>query len=118
MAVNKSFMTPEEMRDIAFEAIDSLKGKEIVVLDVRAMTGMTDYMIIASGTSNRHVKSIADNVVMEIKKRGELPLGVEGENAGDWILVDLGAVLVHVQMPETRAFYDLEKLWAHGPSAE
>jgi ribosome-associated protein len=116
MAGKMSFMSPEELRDLAFEAIDSLKGKEIVVLDVRKMTSMTDYMVIASGTSNRHVKSMADNVVMEVKKRGELPLGVEGETAGDWILVDLGPVLVHIQMPETRAFYELEKLWGHAPS--
>lgn len=118
MAGKMSFMSPEELRDLAYEAIDSLKGKEIVVLDVRKMTSMTDYMVIASGTSNRHVKSMADNVVMEVKKRGELPLGVEGETAGDWILVDLGPVLVHIQMPETRAFYELEKLWGHAPSVE
>ena len=116
MAAKMSFLSSEEIRDAAVEAIDSLKGKEVVVLDVRDRTGMTDYMIIASGTSNRHVKSMADNVVMELKKRGELPLGVEGETAGDWILVDLGGVIVHVQMPETRAFYDLEKLWGAAPS--
>lgn len=118
MAAKMSFLSSEEIRDAAVDAIESLKGKEIVVLDVRDITGMTDYMIIASGTSNRHVKSMADNVVMELKKRGELPLGVEGETSGDWILVDLGGVIVHVQMPETRAFYDLEKLWGQAPSGK
>ena len=117
MAAKMSFLSSEEIRDAAVDAIESLKGKEIVVLDVRDMTGMTDYMIIASGTSNRHVKSMADSVVMELKKRGELPLGVEGESSGDWILVDLGGVIVHVQMPETRAFYDLEKLWGSAPAS-
>jgi len=117
MAAKMSFLSSEEIRDAAVEAIESLKGKEIAVLDVREMTSMTDYMIIVSGTSSRHVKSMADSVVMELKKLGELPLGVEGESAGDWILVDLGGGIVHVQMPETRSFYDLEKLWSQSPAA-
>lgn len=108
-------MTPEEIRDLALEALDELKGKEIVALDVRHLTSMTDYMVIASGTSNRHVKSMADNLIVEAKKRGEPPIGVEGEGSGDWVLVDFGGVVVHVQIPETRRFYDLEKLWSGMP---
>ncbi|MBT8149026.1 MAG: ribosome silencing factor, partial [Gammaproteobacteria bacterium] len=78
---------------------------------------IADTMIIASGTSNRHVKSLADNVVQEAKQRGIRAIGVEGDDVAEWVLVDFGAVLVHVMLPATRAFYDLESLWTLKPEA-
>lgn len=105
-------MTAEEMKQIAIAALEDLKGREILALDVRALTNVADCMIFCSGTSNRHVKSLADNVAVEIKKRGATVCGIEGEDAGEWVLVDLGDVIVHVMLPETRAFYDLERMWS------
>ena len=72
-----------------------------------------DYLVVASGTSNRHVKSLADHVAVEAKKQGVVPMGTEGEDAGEWVLVDLGDVVVHIMLPSTRDFYDLERLWDH-----
>ncbi len=105
-------MTADELKQIAIAALEDLKGREIVALDVSALTNVADRMIFCSGTSNRHVKSLADNVVTEAKKKGAHIFGVEGEDAGEWVLVDLGDVIVHVMLPETRAFYDLERMWS------
>lgn len=105
-------MNAEQLKTLALEALDDLKGKNAVVLDVREMTDMTDYMLVCTGTSNRHVRSLAENVALECKKQGCPPLGVEGvDQASEWALVDLGDVVVHVMLPETRDFYDLERLW-------
>ncbi|HTF85034.1 ribosome silencing factor [Cellvibrio sp. ARAG 10.3] len=106
----------EELSQIVINALEDLKGKNIVQLDVREMTDVTDTLIIASGTSNRHVKSMANNVVEDSKKLGYMPLGVEGIDAGDWVLVDFGDIVVHVMQEETRNFYELEKLWSITPS--
>ena len=106
----------EELSQIVINALEDLKAKNIVQLDVREMTDVTDTLIIASGTSNRHVKSIANNVVEDSKKLGYMPLGVEGIDAGDWVLVDFGDIVVHVMQEETRNFYELEKLWSITPS--
>lgn len=92
-------------------ALEDLKAVNVVELDVSEMTDVTDFMVIASGNSNRHVKSLAENVRMEAKKLGIRPIGIEGEESGDWILVDFGDVVVHVMLPATRDFYDLERLW-------
>jgi ribosome-associated protein len=92
-------------------ALDDLKGVNAVTLDVRELSNVMDYLIICSGTSSRHVKSLADNVSRMAKQAGQMPLGVEGEDAGEWVLVDLGDVVVHVMQPATRDFYDLERLW-------
>ena len=107
----------EELTQIVINALEDLKGKEIVQLDVRELSDVMDTLIIASGTSNRHVKSIANNVVVDSKKLGHMPMGVEGMDTGDWVLVDFGDTVVHVMQEETRKFYELEKLWSMKPSS-
>ena len=106
------------MKALVVEALDDLKAVNPVILDVTGLTDVMDYLVVASGTSNRHVKSLADNVCMEAKKQGQRALGVEGEDAGEWVLVDFGDVVVHVMLPATRDFYDLERLWAQHPKPE
>jgi len=103
--------TQINLHKIALDALEDLKAIDIRVLDVTKLTSITDYMIVASGRSDRHVRSLADSVVSSAKKSGFQPLGVEGEKEGEWVLVDLGDVIVHVQTPKTRDFYNLEKLW-------
>lgn len=105
-------MNAEEIKTVVLNALDDLKAKEVVTLDVRGLTGVTDFMVIATGTSNRHVKSLATNVSVELKKHGLKPLGIEGGQVADWMLVDAGDVVVHVMSPEARDFYDLERLWS------
>ena len=100
----------------ALDALESLKAQNIVTLDVTELSDVMDMLIIATGTSNRHVKSLANNVVDELKKQGLRPIGVEGVESADWVLVDYGTVVVHIMLPQTRQFYDLEKLWT--PIAE
>jgi ribosome-associated protein len=95
-------------------AIDNLKAKDAVEIDVRGKTSVCDYIVIASGTSTRHVKSIADEVVKQQKELGVMPLGVEGEREAEWVLVDLGDIVVHVMLPRVREFYALERLWTVG----
>ncbi|WP_062267440.1 ribosome silencing factor [Endozoicomonas arenosclerae] len=109
-------MQSEQLKQLVIDAIEEMKGNDISCLDVSELTSVTDYMIIASGTSNRHVKSVADNVIDKCKKSGVRPLGTEGQEKSDWVLVDLGDVVIHVMLPATRAFYDLERLWE--PSEE
>jgi ribosome-associated protein len=92
-------------------ALDDLKATDISVLDVRHLTTVTDTMIVASGRSDRQVRAIADQVVVQCKKEGYRPIGVEGQKVGEWVLVDLGDVVVHVMQPRAREFYNLEKLW-------
>lgn len=104
-------MQAEQLKQIVESALEDLKAVNTVTLDVTGLTDVMDYLVITSGTSNRHVKSLANNVVMEAKKQGARPLGVEGEGAGEWVLVDFGDVVVHVMLPATRDFYDLERLW-------
>ena len=104
-------MHVDELRAVVKAALEDLKADDIVELDVRGKTSVADYIIVASGTSSRHVKSIANNVVVEAKHAGLMPLGVEGEVEAEWVLVDLGDVIVHVMQPQVREFYDLEGLW-------
>ena len=104
-------MQSEQLKDVVVAALEEIKAKDIVVLDVHKLTSITDIMVIASGTSSRQVKALADNVVEKAKAAGCRPLSVEGEREGEWILVDLADVVVHVMLPTTRDFYQLEKLW-------
>lgn len=108
-------MDAESLTQLAVDALDDMKGVDIVSIDVRGQTSVTDFIVVASGTSNRHVRSIAENVVEKAKEAGQRPLGTEGQDSGEWVLVDLGVVVVHCFLPETRTFYDLEKLWEHRP---
>jgi ribosome-associated protein len=95
-------------------AVEDLKAKDVVEIDVRGKTSVTDHLVIASGTSTRHVKSIANEVVRFAKRLDVMPLGVEGEREAEWVLVDLGDVVVHVMLPRVREFYALERLWTVG----
>lgn len=107
-------MTPEQVRQLVVEALEDLKAVNLAVLDVSRLTSITDYMIIASGTSDRHVRSLVNNVIEAAGKHGLKPIGVEGERQAQWALVDLGDVVVHVMLPDVRTFYQLEKLWDFG----
>ena len=104
-------MEAEQFTQFVVAALDDLKAVNTVTLDVSGLTDMMDYLVIASGTSNRHVKSLASHVAAEAKQQGVRPLGMEGEDAGEWVLVDFGDVVVHIMLPATRDFYDLERLW-------
>ncbi|HFD11369.1 MAG TPA: ribosome silencing factor [Crenotrichaceae bacterium] len=101
----------EDLRQLVVDTIDANKGVNITCIDVKDKSSVTDYMIIATGTSERHVKALADHVVAETKKLGITPLGVEGMKVCDWILVDLGDVMAHIMLEKTREYYQLEKLW-------
>ena len=101
-----------ELLATAQQALEDLKAVDPVVLDVRELSAVMDWLVVASGTSSRHVKSLADNVMMKAKEQGVRPLGVEGERVGEWVLVDFGDVVVHVMQPAARSFYDLERLWS------
>lgn len=104
-------MTPKKLQELTVASLEDLKGRDIVVLDVSDRTTVTDWMIVVTGTSQRHVKSLANEVVEKSKEAGVRPMGMEGETDGNWILVDLGDVLAHVMTEESREFYALEKLW-------
>ncbi len=111
-------MNSEQLSDLVVDALDDIKGLDIVKLDVRDMTTVTDYMVLASGTSSRHVQALVDNVAVKARQAGHKPIGVEGEDGGEWVLLDLQDTLVHVMLPKMREFYNLEKLWSLGPVNE
>jgi len=103
--------TIDELQELVIEAMEDLKAIDIKHINVEGVAGFTDRMVFACGTSTRHVKSIANSVQNAAKKAGITPLGMEGEDVGDWILIDLGDVIVHIMIPDTREFYDIERLW-------
>lgn len=112
-------MSAQALLSLVSEALEDLKSINPVTLDVRELSNVMDYLVVCSGTSSRHVKSLADNVSRMAKAAGHMPLGIEGEDAGEWVLVDLGDVVVHVMQPAVRDFYDLERLWVDtGPSSD
>ncbi len=104
-------MKPEELRDLAVKALDDLKGVDIVTMDVRSLTDIADYMIICTGRSTRQVKALAENVAVKAKENHLTCVRTEGDRESEWVLVDLGDVIVHVMLAATRAFYSLEDLW-------
>ena len=106
--------TPEALLEQVHAALAEMKAKDSVEVDVRGKTSIADFLVVASGTSTRHVKSVADEVVRFAKKCGVMPLGVEGEREAEWVLVDLGDVIVHVMLPRVREYYALERLWTVG----
>ncbi len=116
MAATSAAISPVSETDLLRErvlaALEELKAKDIRVIDVRGKTSIADTLVIASGTSTRHVKALADEVVRFVKQAGMLPLGVEGQTEAEWVLVDLGDVIVHVMLPRIREFYGLERLWS------
>lgn len=111
-------MNPEEIQQSVLAALEDAKAQNVKSIDVRDITDITDYMVIASGTSSRHVKSVADKVVTALRDAGQKPLGQEGADMGEWILVDFGDVILHVMQPAVREHYQLEKLWEHGAAPE
>lgn len=111
-------MNSKQLSDLVVEALEEVKARDIVKLDVSKLTTVTDYMIVASGTSNRHVRALANAVAEKGREAGHRPLGIEGENGGEWVLLDLQDALVHVMLPRVREFYNLEKLWSLGPASD
>ena len=103
------------IHEIVINALEDIKGQDIVTLDVTGVSDVTDTLVVASGTSNRQVKALAQNVVETAKKAGFQPLGVEGITEGEWVLADFGELVLHVMLPTTRDFYELEKLWSMRP---
>ena len=111
-------MNSDELCELVVDALDDIKAQDVVRLDVHEMTTVTDWMVVASGTSNRHVSALVDNVAEMAREAGHRPIGIEGEEGGEWVLLDLQDVLVHVMLPKVREFYNLEKLWSIRPSGE
>lgn len=105
-------MQLEQLQQLVVDTLADMKARDVEVMDVRGKTAVTDIMIVASGTSDRHVKAIAETVAYRAKEAGEPPLGVEGANEGEWALVDLNGVVVHVMLPKVRDYYGLERLWS------
>jgi ribosome-associated protein len=99
------------LKTVVIDALDDMKALDVKFLDVRGLTDIADFMVIASGTSDRHVRSVAQRVVEKSKEAGFRPHGVEGQQDGDWVLIDLNEMIVHVMLPRVREFYGLEKLW-------
>ena len=105
-------MSVEALQQRVVDSLEDMKGVDLRVMDVREMTTVTDVMVVVSGNSARHVRSLAEEVVRQVKAAGVQPLGVEGAEQGEWVLVDLADVVVHVMRPQVREFYNIEKLWS------
>jgi len=104
-------LTTDQLQQLVVSSLEDFKASDILVIDVADRNPLTERMIIASGNSTRHVKSMSENLLVKAKAAGRIPLGVEGAREGEWVLVDLNDVIVHLMLPQTRAFYNLEKLW-------
>ena len=104
-------MSSAQLQELVVTALEDFKAVDIQLIDVSGRNPLTEFFVIASGSSSRHVKSMADNLIVKAKAAGCQPLGVEGQKHGEWVLVDLNDVIVHLMLPQTRAFYNLEKLW-------
>ncbi|HEX5381317.1 ribosome silencing factor [Acinetobacter tibetensis] len=117
LAMNSQAQDVQACLKVVHEALLDVKAKDIIELDVSSISNVADAIVIASGTSTRHVKALADNVAEEARKAGFRPIGVEGERDAEWILVDLGLIVVHVMLPTARKFYDLESLWRTAPES-
>ncbi len=107
----KKIARSPSLKTVVIDALADMKALEVKVLDVRGLTDIADCMVIASGTSDRHVRSVAQRVVERTKEAGFRPHGVEGQQDSDWVLIDLSEMIVHVMLPRVREFYGLEKLW-------
>lgn len=105
-------MQLEQLKQLVIETLADMKARDVEVMDVRGKTAVTDFMIVASGTSDRHVKAIAETLAFRAKEAGEVPLGTEGVKEGEWALVDLNGIVVHVMLPKVRDYYGLERLWS------
>lgn len=110
-------MQVEQLRDLVVSALEDVKAYDIKVIDVRGKTSITDWFVIATGTSDRHVKATAETVAFKARQAGEPPIGLEGVQQGEWALVDLNGVVVHVMQAKVRDFYQLERLWSVDPAA-
>jgi ribosome-associated protein len=106
--------TFQDLRKLVLSSLEDFKAIDIQEIDVSAQNSLTDLFVVASGNSSRHVRSMAENLVVKAKAAGHPPLGIEGEKEGEWVLVDLNDIIVHLMQPKTRAFYNLEKLWEAG----
>jgi ribosome-associated protein len=104
-------MQVNELLDVVVETLEDKKGLNISVIDVQGKSSVTDYMIVATGTSDRHIKALADYVDIKVKEKGFRPLGIEGNDGSEWVLLDLGDIILHVMTAQMREFYQLEKLW-------
>ncbi len=102
---------PDRMRDVAIGALEDAKGEDIKVLDVSGLTDITDYMIVATGTSERHIKTLSSRVLEHMHEAGWKHMGIEGEDSRDWVLVDFVDIVIHIMREQTRKRYDLESLW-------
>ncbi|HPE62008.1 MAG TPA: ribosome silencing factor [Thiolinea sp.] len=109
-------MELEQLQQLVLKALDDLKAQDVVLLDVRGKSSITDSMVIATGTSTRHVRALAESVALKARAAGQAPLGTEGERESEWVLVDLNDMVIHVMLPHVRAFYNLEKLWGESPA--
>ena len=110
-SMNPVLQTPIALKTLVIDALEETKAQDIITINVQSISSITDTMIIASGTSQRHVRSLAQNVVKHVKKHGIQPVGVEGQQNTEWVLVDLGDIVIHVMTTASRQFYDLEHLW-------
>lgn len=111
-------MNSKAVIEMAVTSLEDMKGIDLVVIDIVGKSSIADAMIVVTGTSQRHVRSLAESVRLDAKAANHPPLGVEGAESSDWVLVDLGDVIVHVMTEEKREFYSLEKLWSVGPASE